>query len=485
MEDGELPRRILNLNCTGTPYQCCASPQDAVNDSLCVPLPWSSNACQGGFYLGPDNDTLPCPDGFYCPENALCMVRCSKGAYCKLPTSRFNASRNCSLSTPSQCCDPYYAGSERRSANDSSVLTCGGASRDFPCTAGFYCPSPTEILQCPSSHYCRAGSVAPLACPSLSTCKAGSKFPGLNVFSLLLCIILSIILAGIAVVFKQRRHIQDYALKLLQLEKSGQKIVTHYEDKKDLERGISKRKFKRIFPRARPSQGGVDDTPSQSNGQSEGPGFPQEFEDTGGTETNSGYGSISDVPTGQFHSTRVDVLLWLAGIPRHKTHAHDEDSTDGGLLENLDLCKKLFQPKEFTIGMEFENLSLTVKDGQEYIIKKVTGSIKMGKLTAIMGGSGTGKTSLMKCLCGKAYYAKTDGVIRVNGRPGGIDRYRSLLGYVPQDDIMHSDLTVHETLMFQALLRLPAKYSRDDKLKKVCCAWRMLLLESTCASCKG
>ena len=114
VENGERPVRRLNLNCTGSPFAsfCCSSPSEAVNSSSCLPRPWRHNACHGGYYAGADNATLPCPDGFFCPENALCMVRCSVGAYCKQHVAVQNETGQCSATNSETCCQPY-AGSER------------------------------------------------------------------------------------------------------------------------------------------------------------------------------------------------------------------------------------------------------------------------------------------------------------------------------------------------------------------------------------
>merc|ERR1712050_174469 len=55
----------------------------------------------------------------------------------------------------------------------------------------------------------------------------------------------------------------------------------------------------------------------------------------------------------------------------------------------------------------------------------------------------------------------------INGNPGGVDNFRSLVGFVPQDDILFADLTVYEALYFNALLRLPAAMPREEKVQVV------------------
>jgi ABC-type multidrug transport system ATPase subunit/ABC-type multidrug transport system permease subunit len=74
---------------------------------------------------------------------------------------------------------------------------------------------------------------------------------------------------------------------------------------------------------------------------------------------------------------------------------------------------------------------------------------------AIVGGSGTGKTSLLHALNGFA--PATSGTVSFNGVSlyKNVALFRSIIGYVPQDDIVHGELTVERTLYYGAKLRLP------------------------------
>lgn len=67
--------------------------------------------------------------------------------------------------------------------------------------------------------------------------------------------------------------------------------------------------------------------------------------------------------------------------------------------------------------------------------------------------AGAGKTTLMSALAGKATYGVVSGLITINGRQGTLDAYKHVMGYVPQDDIMHRALTVEENLMYSACFR--------------------------------
>jgi ABC transport system ATP-binding/permease protein len=91
---------------------------------------------------------------------------------------------------------------------------------------------------------------------------------------------------------------------------------------------------------------------------------------------------------------------------------------------------------------------LTLLDGVDL-------SIFPSELVALMGPSGAGKTTLLQILCGEE--SPSSGEILLNGENlfDNFDRYRSAIGYVPQDDILHKDLTVYQALYFSARMRLP------------------------------
>jgi ABC-type multidrug transport system ATPase subunit len=121
--------------------------------------------------------------------------------------------------------------------------------------------------------------------------------------------------------------------------------------------------------------------------------------------------------------------------------------------------------KSATIDVAFENLSLELPSGAR-VLKGVTGSFKGGRMCAIMGPSGAGKTTFMNVLCGKATYGKMAGTIWINDTQADVSELKSVLGFVPQDDIVHEDLTVREQIQFSAELRNPLGTSQD-KIQRI------------------
>ncbi|GIL48944.1 hypothetical protein Vafri_5434, partial [Volvox africanus] len=91
------------------------------------------------------------------------------------------------------------------------------------------------------------------------------------------------------------------------------------------------------------------------------------------------------------------------------------------------------------------------------VLKSVTGNFFAGELSAILGPSGCGKSSLLALLAGRdSHWPLNGGEVQVNGvrihNPGHL---KYVTGFVPQDDILCTELTVQENLQYSAALRLP------------------------------
>jgi len=108
--------------------------------------------------------------------------------------------------------------------------------------------------------------------------------------------------------------------------------------------------------------------------------------------------------------------------------------------------------KAGSADIQFTDLGLQLPGGKR-VLHGVTGEFRAGRMCAIMGPSGAGKTTFMNTLCGKASYGRTTGSISVNGHLADVSEFRSVTGFVPQDDIVHQDLTVREQIEFSARLR--------------------------------
>jgi ABC-type multidrug transport system ATPase subunit len=114
----------------------------------------------------------------------------------------------------------------------------------------------------------------------------------------------------------------------------------------------------------------------------------------------------------------------------------------------------------FGLTFRYTNLSFQPRRAPKPILQNVTGSINRGSLVAVMGGSGAGKSTFVNVLMGKI--TRTKGLVTINDVPGRIKRYKKVIGYVPQDDIVLPELTVYENILHSAQIRLPRTWSGDD-----------------------
>ncbi|NJO63258.1 MAG: FHA domain-containing protein [Richelia sp. RM2_1_2] len=110
---------------------------------------------------------------------------------------------------------------------------------------------------------------------------------------------------------------------------------------------------------------------------------------------------------------------------------------------------------------------LTKNKQKRRLLDDISASIEPGQLVAIVGGSGAGKSTLMKSLLG--IESITSGNVYLNGDnlKNNFNIYRNLIGYVPQDDIVHTNLTVKEILYYAAKLRLSTDINIEAVIEKL------------------
>ncbi|KJZ77577.1 hypothetical protein HIM_03301 [Hirsutella minnesotensis 3608] len=101
------------------------------------------------------------------------------------------------------------------------------------------------------------------------------------------------------------------------------------------------------------------------------------------------------------------------------------------------------------------------------ILHRVQGICQPGEVTAIMGASGAGKTTFLDILARKNKRGQVSGDFYVNGEKVSDTDFKNVVGFVDQEDAMLPTLTVHETILNSALLRLPRDMSRASKVQRV------------------
>lgn len=202
-------------------------------------------------------------------------------------------------------------------------------------------------------------------------------------------------------------------------------------------------------------------------------------------------------------SGSCDIILSPSGVAKHhatihhsisKTSIFDEYSLNGiyvnGVkipvstefqLKNLDFIligntkmilynDKLYY-QIFERGIRLDAIDIVkrvrIKFKTVEISSHVNMSIKPSEFVAFVGGSGAGKSTFMKCISG--IDRPSSGTVLLNGEDL-YENYENLkynIGYVPQDDIVFSNLTLHDMLQYAAKLRMPDNTSHKERNQRI------------------
>ncbi|TGJ79112.1 hypothetical protein E0Z10_g9653 [Xylaria hypoxylon] len=153
----------------------------------------------------------------------------------------------------------------------------------------------------------------------------------------------------------------------------------------------------------------------------------------------------------------VILVTWYFSRRQYKYGAiHLDDSDD-------ESTKLMTDHKPATLY--FENVSYGLNG--KAILSDIRGIAHPGEITAIMGASGAGKTSFLDILARKNKRGHFSGDFYVNGEKVSDADFKSVMGFVDQEDTMLPTLTVHETILTSALLRLPRHMGRAAKEQRV------------------
>jgi len=111
-------------------------------------------------------------------------------------------------------------------------------------------------------------------------------------------------------------------------------------------------------------------------------------------------------------------------------------------------------------------MSQGIQGDRLQLLQDVSGAFRPGILTALVGVSGAGKTTLMDVLAGRKTGGYIEGSISISGYPKNQATFARVSGYCEQNDIHSPHVTVYESLIFSAWLRLPSDVNAHKR--KVC-----------------
>lgn len=466
-----------NINCNSTswvsgcePGWACSVGEDQnvhLKDSINVPS--RTQSCR------------PCCEGFFCPHGITCMIPCPLGAYC--PRAQLNASTG--------VCDPYNYQPPPGQTNH----TCGGADRwsdvgtsgEVFCPAGYFCPSTVRRVSCSSGYYCRKGSTSENRCFRKSSCKPNSSSQNITIFGVLLMVALSLVLliifncSGHILTTRERRQAKSREAAARSARETA-KARERWKVAKDLtkkhalvlqsqlSRSLSRKRSLKIssqdasdvpLKQSKPSTSKNKEPISANQIIHSIEDYPESSEIF---HVQMGdINSKKDMPKGKEMHTRSQIFKYAYGqIEKEKAMQQKTNNlTFSGVLSMATDIKRRNRP---VIEVAFKNLTLTLKRSKKQLLKSVTGKLMPGRLTAVMGPSGAGKTTFLSALTGKTLGCDVSGSVLINGKAESIRSYKKIIGFVPQDDIVHGNLTVEENLWFSAKCRLSADMPKADKV---------------------
>ncbi|XP_022998839.1 ABC transporter G family member 28 [Cucurbita maxima] len=438
-----------------------------------------------------------CCEGFFCPHGITCMIPCPLGAYC--PLAKLNASTG--------ICEPYHYQLPPGKINH----TCGGAdvwadimsSNEVFCSAGSYCPSTILKNPCSSGYYCRTGSTSQQRCFQMATCTPKSANQNITAYGVMLFAGISFLLiifynCSDQVLSTRERRQAKSREKAVQSVRETAQAREKWKSAKDIAKKHAvelQTQFSRTFSRrkstkhpelkgfgqpkpgtdaalgAMPPMGG-----SSSSGTSKGKKnnnltkmlheIETDPDNQEGFNLEIGDKNIKKhAPKGKQLHTQSQIFKYAYGqIEKEKAlQEQNKNLTFSGVISmanDIDIEIR----KRPMIEVAFKDLTITLKGKNRHLMRCVTGKIMPGKVSAVMGPSGAGKTTFLSALAGKVTGCTMTGMILINGQPESIHSYKKIIGFVPQDDIVHGNLTVEENLWFSARCRLSADLLKPEKV---------------------
>ena len=275
------------------------------------------------------------------------------------------------------------------------------------CAEGYYCPWPGEQILCPMGYYCPIGSTEPTKCSSrgsFAICSETGLASPKRVDSTFLALFMTML------IFVATPLCISYVYNAASAQRA--ELIAAFVKAKQTA-------YKELLAAEAKVVGAGD-------GDGDGDGSTLKSE---GIE-------LSDIEKAPSSTAATD------SSPNNKSD------------DNADL-KMSSIPVEERASIEFQDLfvSLQSRNKTKYLLKDISGVLQAGSVTAVMGPSGCGKTTFLSALSDRINGGKVGGVFKTNGKIRPLSSLKNFLGFVPQEDVMHRDLTVYQVLKFQCALR--------------------------------
>ena len=161
----------------------------------------------------------------------------------------------------------------------------------------------------------------------------------------------------------------------------------------------------------------------------------------------------------------IGATVYVCGSSKKATHSYSSialpDDEVSKLMSNHVPATLTFTDVGYSVVARGNN------NNYKQVLSHAHGMAKPGEIMAIMGASGAGKTTLLDILARRKKTGLAEGEVLVNGRRVNDQGFQQIVGFVDQEDPLMASLTVFETVMYSALLRLPADMSYQAKRFRV------------------
>ncbi|KAI4329206.1 hypothetical protein L6164_021496 [Bauhinia variegata] len=185
---------------------------------------------------------------------------------------------------------------------------------------------------------------------------------------------------------------------------------------------------------------------------------------------------LRSLPTNDGNNAREVAMQRMSSRAKNPSELGHSDSTleaatgvspKRGMVLPFTPLAMSFDSVSYFVDMPAEMKEQGVTEDRLQLLKEVTGAFRPGVLTALMGVSGAGKTTLMDVLAGRKTGGYIEGDIRISGFPKKQETFARVSGYCEQTDIHSPQVTVRESLIYSAFLRLSKEVSSNEKMKFV------------------
>ncbi|EEF33324.1 ATP-binding cassette transporter, putative [Ricinus communis] len=144
-------------------------------------------------------------------------------------------------------------------------------------------------------------------------------------------------------------------------------------------------------------------------------------------------------------------------------HSSSNNQSRKGMVLPFQPLSLAFNHVNYYVDMPAEMKTHGVEESRLQLLRDVSGAFRPGTLTALVGVSGAGKTTLMDVLAGRKTGGYIEGSISISGYPKNQATFARISGYCEQNDIHSPYVTVYESLLYSAWLRLAADVKKETR----------------------